>query len=680
MKQLPIEGIAMPPALARARSGFRHRIKTITLNPTSPKYAIELELLIDDTPVYGLPTVAPGSPLRWDLSLFPCDVQLDSKIKLKIIEKHFPSQRNRVGYAEYLVSDVVNKPSINLEAGNPTSQLMGFGSTTKHWDHGGPFAVSLKFPNSEEVEDRYLGALNKADEMMDSKRGPLEGMGRFRDMFKTLIDVGKLVAEMNSSAKLVVELCAMVWEHLEKLQQLHDDLRQLLEGLERMFEVVEFVKEYATNSLLGNTITALLNLIEDSSNFMLGYFSKSTPVRLLRSAFDGRAPDRVGELLQLFTDLKEDFDRGVRVQVLATVITSTQRALIDRLNPAARSQYANTQPCQKGTREQVLKDIFQWLDDQSTTEKLLWLHGHAGQGKSSIVSSICRELESQGSLGAHFFCRRDDPDLRSPERILNTIVHRLAMKYKAYGHAVSSAIDRNIELPNSPLQNRYDNLVEKPLQSLARKKSSLLVLVLDALDECDKGNSRRALLTYLRGLSMLLPWIKVIITSRPDQDIKEVLAKPDDPAICVRNVHDYNASDDIYSYTRKQMTDIATAKKRTDWPNDTIRLLSQRADGLFIWAATACRFISGAINVNQSLKQVMEGTSSSGLDELYATAIRHSMDREDQYNIQETRQCIAAIVATASRTPLSVPALESLLRDKFDEGTIGSVVRALGSV
>ncbi|KAF8602951.1 hypothetical protein BDV93DRAFT_183634 [Ceratobasidium sp. AG-I] len=146
----------MPSALAKARSGFRHRIQEITLRPTTVNYPIELEIIADGTPVYGLPVVAPGSPLRWDLKSHPCDVQPDSKIKLKIVEKHFPSQRNRVGYAEYLISDVVDKASIHLKAGNPTSQSMGFGSTIKQWDHGEPFAVGLVLPDRNEVSSPYL--------------------------------------------------------------------------------------------------------------------------------------------------------------------------------------------------------------------------------------------------------------------------------------------------------------------------------------------------------------------------------------------------------------------------------------------------------------------------------------------------------------------------------------------
>ncbi|KAF8602950.1 WD40 repeat-like protein [Ceratobasidium sp. AG-I] len=485
----------------------------------------------------------------------------------------------------------------------------------------------------------------------------------------------------------VVEVCAMAWEHLEKLQQLHDDLRKLLGGLDRMVPFIDFVKEHAKNSLLGNTINALLNLIEDASNFMIEYLSDSAPIRLLRSPFDGSAPDRVGGLLQQFADLKEDFDRSVRVQVLESVLTNAQHALIDKLNPAARSYYGNTTPCQSGTRKEVLADTNQWLDDQGAAERLLWLYGHAGQGKSSIASSICTALDNRGTLGAHFFCKQDDPDLRSPERILNTIVHRLAMKYKAYGHAVSTAIDGNTELPNSSLQSRYSNLIEKPLQLLALKKqeqSGLLVVVIDALDECEKGDGRRSLLAYLRGLSTLVPWIRVIVTSRPDQDIKLAFGKPNDSVICARNVHDYNSSNDIYAYTRKQMSEIAMKRNRADWPDDIIQLLSQHADGLFIWAATACRFISDAVNVDQRLKQLVEGTGSSGssyrLDVLYTAAIRQSMESEDPDNVEYTRQCVAVIVATASRTPLPVSALEALLCDKFGAGVLRYVVDGLGSV
>lgn len=45
-------------------------------------------------------------------------------------------------------------------------------------------------------------------------------------------------------------------------------------------------------------------------------------VRLLRSPLDGSVKARVDDLLEQFTGLKEDFDRSVHVQLLATVLTS----------------------------------------------------------------------------------------------------------------------------------------------------------------------------------------------------------------------------------------------------------------------------------------------------------------------------------------------------------------------
>lgn len=60
------------------------------------------------------------------------------------------------------------------------------------------------------------------------------------------------------------------------MQQLHDDMRKLLDGLEKMLPFIDFLKEHATNNLLTDTITALLNLIEDSSNFMIAYLVKNT--------------------------------------------------------------------------------------------------------------------------------------------------------------------------------------------------------------------------------------------------------------------------------------------------------------------------------------------------------------------------------------------------------------------
>jgi hypothetical protein len=68
------------------------------------------------------------------------------------------------------------------------------------------------------------------------------------------------------------------------------------------------------------------------------------------------------------------------------------------------------------------------------------------------------------------------------------------------------------------------------------------------------------------------------------------------------------------------------------WPGEeVIKCLVQSASGLFIWAATACRFIrEGKRFAPKRLDTILKGSTSAialekHLDEIYITVLSHSM-------------------------------------------------------
>jgi len=45
--------------------------------------------------------------------------------------------------------------------------------------------------------------------------------------------------------------------------------------------------------------------------------------------------------------------------------------------------------CLEGTREELLKEICDWINDtEEDTPRIFWLHGPAGTGKSSIAHTL----------------------------------------------------------------------------------------------------------------------------------------------------------------------------------------------------------------------------------------------------------------------------------------------------
>jgi hypothetical protein len=108
-----------------------------------------------------------------------------------------------------------------------------------------------------------------------------------------------------------------------------------------------------------------------------------------------------------------------------------------------------------------------------------------------------------------------------------------------------------------------------------------------------------------------------------------------------------------------------------DWPGEVVLTqLVLYACGLFIWAATACRFISeGKRLAPRRLDTILKGSSSAitapekHLDEIYLTVLKHSIseysDEEKEEVCDMLKQTLGSVVVLLS--PLSASSLSGLL-------------------
>jgi hypothetical protein len=123
--------------------------------------------------------------------------------------------------------------------------------------------------------------------------------------------------------------------------------------------------------------------------------------------------------------------------------------------------------------------------------------------------------------------------------------------------------------------------------------------------------------------------------------------------------------------------------EKNNWPKDTIDRLSESANALFIWAQTACKFILDGYDRSDRLRQVFDSGSPteaySQLNLLYTTVVSNSTgDSED--NTRIVRQCLGAIIASSTRTPLPVSSLGGFLQEIVSPDILKHVVKSLGSV
>jgi hypothetical protein len=125
----------------------------------------------------------------------------------------------------------------------------------------------------------------------------------------------------------------------------------------------------------------------------------------------------------------------------------------------------------------------------------------------------------------------------------------------------------------------------------------LYVLVIDALDECNDEDDIRIILYLLAEVrSLERVRIRVFLTSRPEIPIRYGFCQIPDQEyqdFVLHNISPSIIDHDITIFLEHSLKLIGQERSLgPSWPGkEVIRCLVQAASGLFIWAATACRFI-----------------------------------------------------------------------------------------
>ncbi|KAG9231601.1 putative WD-repeat protein [Amylocarpus encephaloides] len=300
--------------------------------------------------------------------------------------------------------------------------------------------------------------------------------------------------------------------------------------------------------------------------------------------------------------------------------------------------------CLPNTRVDLLQEIYDW-DDGEDGRCIFWLNGLAGTGKSTIARTIAQRYNKEERLGASFFFSRGGGDVRHASKFFTSIAVQLA----------NNAISNRKNITSQSFRDQWSQLILCPLSKLSSGSSpSAYVLVIDALDECDRDEHIRMILLLLaEARTLKTTRLRVLLTSRPE--------------ILIRH--------GFYQVPDAQRQDFILHNEwnlGVEWPGEVIlRQLVSYSCGLFIWVATACRFIrEGKRFAPKRLYTILEGSSSAitapekHLDEIYLSVLNHSIsleysDEEKEEVYEMFRYTLGSIVVLLS--PLSTSSLSRLL-------------------
>ena len=330
------------------------------------------------------------------------------------------------------------------------------------------------------------------------------------------------------------------------------------------------------------------------------------------------------------------------------------------------------QGCLRGTREDVLLQLEQWLKDEQD-QHVFWLNGLAGTGKSTIAQTFAEICFADGNLGASFFCSRDFNDRSTLQVIFPTLALQLAYQYPQFREELLKLLRTNFDVGKESLSSQMERLIVGPF-----KATQIQTLIIDALDECKDPNPESAILFVLSKYVDQIPNVKFFITGRPETQIRSGFRLPAlQPITKVFNLHEVEHSlvdNDIKLFFRTQIPNLLQNRSDCDlmegWPSSSeIEILCEKAAGFFIYASTTIKFIvsknhipTEQLNLITSLPQSTSHEGRSGIDLLYTQVLEQAIDHVDtddkEYHSQ-FRTVIGAVMLVFN--PLSVQALSDLL-------------------
>ena len=145
----------------------------------------------------------------------------------------------------------------------------------------------------------------------------------------------------------------------------------------------------------------------------------------------------------------------------------------------------------------------------------------AGTGKSTIARTIAQTFSDQGRLGASFFFKRGEGERGSATRFFTTIVAELAIHVPGMRSRIRKALDDDPSISRKALKDQFKQLLFQPLLEVASFPPLVLVIVVDALDECKRDKDIRRILELLLATKNLKSVsLRIFITSRPELYIR----------------------------------------------------------------------------------------------------------------------------------------------------------------
>ena len=308
----------------------------------------------------------------------------------------------------------------------------------------------------------------------------------------------------------------------------------------------------------------------------------------------------------------------------------------------------------EGTQNSIFVKVESWLDDRSSSNRVMVISGNAGMGKSVIAAVMCKRMQEKGRLSGSHFCHHDKARHRNPKVMLQSLACHLSSCLPEYKTALVEQLSRNlgIEINDLEVGELFGLLLKEPLSKIRDPGFTSLVII-DALDESEHQGRNELLDVIGKYFNKLPIWIRFLMTTRPEmnisgslKDLQPLLLEPK----CNENL------EDSHLYFKEHLHHMLKVENR----ELILKELVEKSEGVILCAQFLVDFIKKKLSI-LTLEQI-DNTLPSGISSVYQSYFKRlETELFKELKITEEQFLSFLSVLAAAREPLPLGFVSKLL-------------------
>ncbi|KAF5324968.1 hypothetical protein D9619_009830 [Psilocybe cf. subviscida] len=460
---------------------------------------------------------------------------------------------------------------------------------------------------------------------------------RFSDSFPPLKSAGQAILE--------------VMERYDAVKEIPKELAHLNEKLRLLVEILESGSRDMNDDRLGG----LARAFDEKAKLIALKLDRSMASRIVETtqdrAFIAAEISSVMFAVDIaMLDVNVRNHKGIS-QLQETVLELNVRVLLDKLRyvEGAGFNHKDCQGCTKGTRIMLLADLLSWAANPEN-EHVFWLNGMAGTGKTTVAETFCTLLFDRGLLGSSFFCSRKRLDRRNVRLIIPALAKGLARAYPAFQTELLTVLKDDRDFTGLGLEDQYLMLILQPAEKAFASSSKMIVLVIDALDECEDAQAAEM---FLKTVLLWKPTcgLRFLVTSRPEPKILKGFRSGAHVSLRLQDIEAHLVKADVSIFLGNKLKEVEDlySEYSSTWPPAEVQTIVDHTGTLFIYAATAVKYISD--DHGDPVERLAKFASIQppvnaveGIDEVYAYVLAEAFSYKlDNVEIARIKACLSTV-------------------------------------